>query len=243
MKKRPTDLGMNQTGVGTAPLQASKTVEGARAGGASPHGDFPTAHAQILHQYREDLLPVGTMPPPSRLRGVASAARDALKGQRTNVLLDKLGERLAFERTSTRLYEGLLSKFHLYGTWPGGPTDSEIVEIRDAEHQHFRMLSEALVMLGSDPTVVTPFADVTLVESLGICSVVADPRTTLAQGLHALLVAELADNAGWELLVDSRRGSGTPSSPPGSRWRSPPRPSTSPASSGGPGPTCGSRLE
>lgn len=28
-----------------------------------------------------------------------------------------------------------------------------------------------------------------------------DPRTTIAQSLHAILVAEMTDNAGWELLI------------------------------------------
>ncbi|MCO5164748.1 MAG: hypothetical protein M9894_00045 [Planctomycetes bacterium] len=28
-----------------------------------------------------------------------------------------------------------------------------------------------------------------------------DPRTTLAQGLHALMIAEVADKVGWEHLI------------------------------------------
>jgi hypothetical protein len=37
--------------------------------------------------------------------------------------------------------------------------------------------------------------------SMGLLQVVTDPRTTLAQSLNAMLIAELADNAGWELLI------------------------------------------
>jgi rubrerythrin len=29
-----------------------------------------------------------------------------------------------------------------------------------------------------------------------------DPRTTFAQSLHAVLIGELADNAGWENLIE-----------------------------------------
>ena len=36
---------------------------------------------------------------------------------------------------------------------------------------------------------------------MGIMQVLADPRTTLAQCLNAILSAELTDNAGWELLI------------------------------------------
>ena len=36
----------------------------------------------------------------------------------------------------------------------------------------------------------------------------SDPRTTLAQCLNTMLVAELADNAGWELLISLAKSSG-----------------------------------
>ena len=63
------------------------------------------------------------------------------------------------------------------------------------------MLTEAVRSLGGDPTAQTPCADVGATASMGILQVVTDPRTTLAQSLNALLMAELADNAGWELLI------------------------------------------
>lgn len=208
MKKKPTDLGKNQTGVDTAPIQSNKTIKGAIEGGASPKGDFPTAHAQILRQYQENLEPVGTMPPPAKLKGMAKSAVDMVKGQKTTVLLDKLGERLAFERTGTRLYELLLLKFDTHGTWMGGPTRNDLLEIRNDEHQHFQLLVDTMRGMGADPTALTPCADVTMVESLGLHNTIADVRTTLAQSLHAILIAELADNAGWELLIELAEGLG-----------------------------------
>jgi ferritin-like metal-binding protein YciE len=39
------------------------------------------------------------------------------------------------------------------------------------------------------------------IETMGLLQAATDPRTTLAQTLHAALAAELADNAGWETLI------------------------------------------
>jgi hypothetical protein len=36
---------------------------------------------------------------------------------------------------------------------------------------------------------------------MGLMQVVTDPRTTLAQSLHAMLIAEMTDNSGWETLI------------------------------------------
>jgi rubrerythrin len=73
--------------------------------------------------------------------------------------------------------------------------------IHDEEFKHFAMLGEVIMKLGADPTAMTPCADVTAVESVGLMQVVTDPRTNLAQSLHAMLIAELADTAAWELLA------------------------------------------
>jgi hypothetical protein len=37
---------------------------------------------------------------------------------------------------------------------------------------------------------------------MGLLQVIADPRTSLPQNLEALLIAELADNDSWRLLVE-----------------------------------------
>ena len=51
----------------------------------------------------------------------AGAALQALKGGPPTQFLDKLGERLAFERTGVRLYEALISKHEALGSFAGGP--------------------------------------------------------------------------------------------------------------------------
>jgi hypothetical protein len=48
------------------------------------------------------------VPPPTSMKGMAKSALQALKGEKATVLIDKLAERLAFERTGTRLYETLI---------------------------------------------------------------------------------------------------------------------------------------
>ena len=40
------------------------------------------------------------------------------------------------------------------------------------------------------------------VEGMGLMQVMTDPRTTVAQCLHAILVAEMTDNAAWEELIE-----------------------------------------
>lgn len=144
---------------------------------------------------------LGSVPPPAQLKGAVAAGKDALKGNDAFTLIDRMGERLAFERTGVRLYDALIAKLSNSQSWEGGPTLSELQRIREEELEHFLMLKEEIQALGGDPTVMTPSADVVAVESEGIGKVLADPRTDLAQALHGILVAELADGEGWQLLT------------------------------------------
>jgi bacterioferritin (cytochrome b1) len=117
------------------------------------------------------------------------------------VLLDKLSERLAFERMGTRLYEALLNKVEMLGESEPGPTLEDIEHIGSEELEHFLLLNRTIEDIGGDPTVQSPCADVAGVASMGIMQVLTDPRTSLPQCLQAILTAELTDNAGWELLI------------------------------------------
>jgi rubrerythrin len=124
------------------------------------------------------------------------------------LLFDKLGERLAFERSGVRLYQAMISKLEAFGEYPGGPTRDELLEILNEEHCHAAMLEEAIERLDGDPTAVTPAADVAANIGKGVVQVVTDPRTTVVQSLDAMLVAELADGAGWGALIDIVRKAG-----------------------------------
>jgi hypothetical protein len=55
---------------------------------------------------------------------------------------------------------------------------------------------------------VTPSANLHATAAHGINQVIVDPRTTLLQSLEAILIAELADNACWEALIELAQGAG-----------------------------------
>jgi rubrerythrin len=174
-------------------------IEGANAGAPAPDGrSFEEEHLRWARQ----ASPVGTMPPPASVRGAAKTTVDLVQGKKTNVLLDMLGERLAFERTGTRLYEGLLVKLEAASVHPGGPTRAELEGIRDDELRHVALLKEAIEKLGADPTVMTPSADVVGVAGQGWVQVMGDPRVTLTEGLKVILQAELVDNESWSSLAE-----------------------------------------
>jgi bacterioferritin (cytochrome b1) len=186
----------NRTGVQTSPELAEELIEGAAS--AMPSSD---GGSEVLAEYRSEYIaegfPIGSLPT-LPVEDEADADDEELG---TAVLLDKLGERLAFERVGTRLYEALYSKCEVLGEPAPGPTLEEIRHIGNEELQHFLMLNKAITEMGGDPTVQTPCADVIGVASLGIAQVLTDPRSSIPQCLNALLTAELTDNAGWELLI------------------------------------------
>src|SRR5690606_29960710 len=123
-------------------------------------------------------------------------------------LLDKLGERAAFERGGTRLYDALLSKFDADPHAHGSVSRQTLQHFRDEEAQHFQLVCEAVEQLGGDPTAMTPCANLVGMQAMGLWQSMNDPRTTLAQCLSTMLVAELADSAGWELLISLAKSTG-----------------------------------
>jgi rubrerythrin len=132
---------------------------------------------------------------------VIKSVVEKLEGHKVTVFLDKLGERLAFERTGARLYDALLAKYEAASVHPGGPTREQIEKIRDDEIRHLAIVRDAMLQLGADPTAMTPGADVIGVAGSGWAQVLSDPRSTLSQCLVVMLSAEVADGEGWQLLV------------------------------------------
>lgn len=201
MSTTQAELGRNKTGVATSPKHSARMVEGTKEFLPITVGDGrEISQMRALHAREAERL--GSVPPPSNLAGMAKTALKGVRGMRPTQFIDKLGERLAFERTGVRLYEALISKFDAFGSFDGGPDRSQLEEIMLEELQHFRLLAEVVVKVGGDPTVMTPSADFQATMSKGLLEVMVDPRTTFAQCLEAALVAELADNACWEALVE-----------------------------------------
>lgn len=201
MEPKSTKLGLNRTGVATSPIQSEEMRRYAEQRPASSPGSELGIARERAERARES-QGLGSVPPPHKLKGLAKAALDTLKGKRPTVFIDKLGERLAFERVGVRLYEAALSKLDVYGSWEGGPTREALQRIADQELEHMGLCKQALEDLGADPTVETPAADLTALVSMGVPDALTDPRINLRQCLEALLVAELTDNASWELLIE-----------------------------------------
>lgn len=205
--KSDVALGKNRTGIALSPIDKREMLEITDMTVPSMEGD-ETVIAEARAEYIEEGAVLGSVPVPASVKGIASTGAAAVKGVNASILVDKLSERLAFERTGTRLYAALIGKCESTEPLPGGPTVADLEKIHAEERAHFDLVREAIVTLGGDPTAMTPSADVTGVASMGILQVVSDARTTLKQSLEAMLVAELTDNDGWMLLIQVTRAAG-----------------------------------
>lgn len=201
MPTTQADLGRNRTGIATSPKLTNEMLEGVKEFLPTSDGDEGVI-GRVREGYAKESEPLGSVPPPATLTGVAKTAVRGVRGAHPTQFIDKLSERLSFERTGVRLYEGLLSKFDAFGTFDGGPTRAELEHILMEEHAHFRMLTDAVAKVGGDPTVMSPSADLHATMTYGVLAVMVDARTTFSQCLEAALQAELADNEGWEALVE-----------------------------------------
>jgi rubrerythrin len=195
-----TELGMNRTGIQVAPVQSKRMMEVTEITRPSSQGD-ENAMAEIRAEYIRGAEPVGTVPVPLSVKGAVTASAKILTGKRPQVFMDKLGERLAFERTGTRLYQAFIMKCRAPHGGPDVVSLDKLLHIQEEELRHFKLLTDCMTQLGGDPTAQTPCADVAGVESMGLLQVVTDPKTTINQSLHAILVAELSDNVAWEELI------------------------------------------
>jgi rubrerythrin len=190
-------IGDNRTGIAVHPRRTAAMMSGVPEFPPTSRGSAENL-AEVRIEYAREARPAGTMP--------------SLPGKRPSpdmiVFLDKLGARLAFERSGVRLYDALLAKHRALGGFDGGPARSELEQIRSDEHQHFAMLRRAMESLGGDPTAVTPSANIEATMSQGVLAVVVDPRTRLYEALQGILVAELSDNEQWDSLIHVARHSG-----------------------------------
>jgi rubrerythrin len=198
--KHPTDLGLNRTGIDMSPVDMQELIAAARAALPTSQGNERTL-ASYRSIYLEEAEPIGTVPVPGTLKGLGQSLLDKITGKKPEVLIDKLGERLAFERTGTRLYDLLLGKCQVRSDEATDLPLAELEKFRDEEAQHFALVWTVMKELGADPTAQTPCADSGAVASMGLIQVIADPRTSVAQSLQAIQIAELIDNDGWQMLI------------------------------------------
>ncbi|CAN96577.1 hypothetical protein predicted by Glimmer/Critica [Sorangium cellulosum So ce56] len=194
-------MGTNTTGIATSPIDSKELIEFAQVIPPSSPGSEAEA-AAVRSEYARESGTVGSVPPPASVKGIIKAAGELIHGRPPALLIDKLGERLQFERSGTRLYEAMIAKHDAEGSFEGGPTRADLEAIRDDELRHFALLKRAIERLGADPTAMTPGADVVGLASSGVLAVAVEPRINLGQSLQALLVAELTDNDSWRMLID-----------------------------------------
>lgn len=188
-----------------SPMDVKKMLEGVQKSLPTSNGESSKVLASFRAPYIKNADPIGNVPIPGTFKGAAKTGMQKVMAKKPEVLIGKLGARLAFERTGTRLYEALLEKCEARTDESQGIPVSQLREFRDEEAQHFALVRDAMKTLGADPTAVTPEADINGVASIGLMQILSDPRTTVAQSIHAIHIAELADYDGWELLIHLAR--------------------------------------
>lgn len=198
-----TKMGSNKTGIDMSPILSKEMIEGSRK--LKLDGEDGYTNIALLEQfYLDNDDPLGSVPMPGTVKGVVKSATKMLTGHHPEVFLNKLGERLAFERSGVRIYEQLILKCeHMAANSSDGlklPFE-KLQKFHDQEAEHFYLLVECMKTLGADPTAQTPDADASGVAASGLMKVIMDPRTSISQSLEAMLSIELTDNAAWELLI------------------------------------------
>ena len=176
--REATDIGRNRTGLQASPQLSKEMNDVVQPVAAETADASPLNEVRLLYINEAD--PLGCVP---------------------QAFIDKLAERLAYERGGTRLYDAVIAKFMAHqGELPSASLQ-EVTEIRNEEASHAALIRTCLEQLGADPTAQTPSADLVGVATAGFLQAAADPRTTLAQTLQVALAAELVDVASWEMLI------------------------------------------
>lgn len=106
----PTTLGMNRTGAKVSPAGTSAMTDAVNE--LTPEMPVDTAAIEAERiTYINEAESVGSIPPPLSLKGVLKTGMAKMKGGEPSLLVDKMGERIAFERGGVRLYEALIAKY------------------------------------------------------------------------------------------------------------------------------------
>ena len=201
--EQSTELGTNKTGMDMSPIDSKKMIAGAEEMIANLHPGS-TSLLGFRQSYLENTEALGSVPLPGTVKGVVKSTLKMVTGKHPEVFINKLGERLAYERSGVRIYEQLIAKCQYASEQDMAAIEIPIetlLQFRDEEAAHFDLLESCLKELGADPTAQTPDADAVAVGASGLMKVVADPRTSISQTLLAMLSLELADNDAWDLLI------------------------------------------
>src|SRR5687768_4196429 len=197
--REATEIGRNRTGMQASPQLSKEMNDIVQPVAAETAASSPLNEVRLLYIREAD--PLGSIPPPATIKGAVKTAAKLLQGERPQAFIDKLAERLAYERSGTRLYDAVIAKFMAHEGELQNASLQEVIEIRDEEASHAALIRACIEQLGADPTAQTPSADLVGVATAGFLQAAADPRTTLAQTLQVAMAAELVDVASWEMLI------------------------------------------
>lgn len=193
--------GRNRTGIDMSPIDSKKMVSGAEGHAPSKSVDGMSL-ADMEQSYISSAEPLGSVPLPGTVKGALKTTLEKAQGHNPEMFINKLGERLAYERSGVRIYDCLIRKCQ------GAPDASQpqipidrLQHFRNEEAEHFTVLKECMESIGADPTAQTPDADVSALASSGLMKVIMDPRTSMSQCLEAMLTIEATDNDAWELMI------------------------------------------
>jgi rubrerythrin len=191
--------GRNRTGLQTSQELSEEMNDVVQPVAAATADASPLNEVRL--QYIREADPLGAIPPLIATKDADKTGAQLTAGAQPQIFVDKLAERLAYERGGTRLYDAVIAKFAAYAGELPNASLQEVVKIRNEEASHAALIRTCLEQLGADPTAQTPSADLVGVATGGFLQAATDPRTTLAQTLQIALAAELIDVASWELLI------------------------------------------
>ncbi len=196
--KDAAEFGLNKTPTQLHPVMTQSMVQGSEE--FPPHAEDIAFDAFSMRKsYIENSEQLGSVPLPSSFRGAVKTGAQVIQGNSPSVLIDKLGERLAFERSGVRLYDALITKCK--SAEPSLDLTT-LEQFRNDEAEHFALVRDCIVAMGGDPTAQTPCADSASMAAMGLMQVLNDPRSSIPQCVEAILMAELTDLAAWELLIE-----------------------------------------
>jgi len=201
-------VGSNFTGVQMSPKDTKRLLDAVN----EIHPDVPGDERGMLVERTERAAEadrIGSVPVPGSAKGMLKTGFDMMRGKSPEVFLDKLGERLAYERNGVRLYEAMIAKVKALDT-PDTALVDTLMHIRNEEHEHMMLVHQAIETLGADPDRADPLRRCRRGHVPGNRQRADDPRTNVDQCLNALLTVELTDNAAWELLIELAQAAGHP---------------------------------
>lgn len=120
------------------------------------------------------------------------------------MLLEKLGEKLGYERAFLRLYESFVHKKSLYAKryLHAKSYEQKIFENFAAmKAAHCEILQTALIGLGGNPDHIVPSEDLAAIARLGIVTVFIHPHAKLKNLFHAVRIVELTGKSTTLFLI------------------------------------------